>query len=346
MSKIILKNLNKTFNLGTKAVSDVNLEIFDGEFFTFLGPSGCGKTTILRLIAGFLECDSHSEILFDDKNITNEPIEKRGLGIVFQNYALFPHMNVFENIAYGLKLKKIEKKDIEKKVIQVLNIVKMKEHIRKDINELSGGQQQRIAIARAIAMEPKVLLLDEPFSNLDAKLKEDLLLEIKNIQKKLKITTIFVTHDQTEAMLTSDRIAIFDKGNCIQVGTPREIYNSPKNTFVANFIGKINIFKLDDFKSIFKLESLQTEIINVKNTTKYIALRPEKINISLEQPQNKLSAKGTLLNKEFAGSYELLKIKVGENYVNVVDSLLSDKIAEGEDIYLNVFENNCLCLGD
>lgn len=346
MSKIILKNLNKTFDLGIKAVSDVNLEIFDGEFFTFLGPSGCGKTTILRLIAGFLECDPHSKILFDDKNITNEPIEKRGLGIVFQNYALFPHMNVFENIAYGLKLKKISKRDIEKKVNHVLDIVKMKEHVKKDIYELSGGQQQRIAIARAIAMEPKVLLLDEPFSNLDAKLKEELLLEIKNIQKNLKITTIFVTHDQTEAMLTSDRIAIFEKGNCIQIGTPREIYNSPKNTFVAKFIGKINIFKTEDFKDIFKLQPLQPQIINIKNATKYIALRPEKINISLEQSQNTLSTKGTLINKEFAGSYELLKIKVGENYFSVIDSLLSDQIREGEDIYLNIFENDCLCLGD
>ncbi len=222
------------------AIENLNLEIGEGEFFTFLGPSGCGKTTSLRALVGFIT-PSKGEILIEGRNVVHMPVEKREIGMVFQSYALFPTMTVFDNIAFGLKVKKLPKEEIESKVKRVAEKIKITDmQLQKNVSELSGGQQQRVALARAIVLEPKILCLDEPLSNLDAKLRIDLRLELKRLQKDLGITTIYVTHDQEEALTLSDRIAVFNNGYIEQVGTPYEIYNHSGREFVCDFIGDIN----------------------------------------------------------------------------------------------------------
>ena len=222
------------------AIKDLNLEIREGEFFTFLGPSGCGKTTSLRALVGFLT-PTKGEILVAGKNVVNLPVEKREIGMVFQSYALFPTMTVFDNIAFGLKVKKLSKAEIAGKVKAVAEKIKITDaQLQKNVSELSGGQQQRVALARAIVLEPKILCLDEPLSNLDAKLRIDLRRELKRLQKDLGITTLYVTHDQEEALTLSDRIAVFNNGYIEQVGTPFEIYNHSSSEFVCDFIGDIN----------------------------------------------------------------------------------------------------------
>lgn len=222
------------------AIRDLNLTIEDGEFFTFLGPSGCGKTTTLRSLVGFLE-PSSGQILVDGQDITHMPVEKRNIGMVFQSYALFPTMTVYENLAFGLKVKKLPAAEIDKKVREVAKIIEIKdEQLVRNVSELSGGQQQRVALARAIVLEPKILCLDEPLSNLDAKLRVGLRSELKRLQKTLGITTLYVTHDQEEALTLSDRIAVFNNGFVEQEDKPFDIYNHSRSEFVCDFIGEIN----------------------------------------------------------------------------------------------------------
>ncbi|MBQ4104321.1 MAG: ABC transporter ATP-binding protein [Clostridia bacterium] len=220
----------------------MNLYIRDKEFITFLGPSGCGKTTTLRIIAGFLQPDS-GEVIFDGKVINDVPPHKRQLNTIFQRYALFPHLNVYENIAFGLRLQKRSEKEIKETVTEMLSLVNLKGFERRNISSLSGGQQQRVAIARALAVKPKILLLDEPLGALDLKLRKDMQVELKNIQKRLGITFIYVTHDQEEALSMSDTIVVMNGGKIQQIGTPLDIYNEPKNAFVADFIGESNIIE-------------------------------------------------------------------------------------------------------
>ena len=236
---INLEHVSKSF--GDKVVlDDINLYIKEGEFITFLGPSGCGKTTLLRLIAGFLAPDS-GVITLDGKDISELPPHKRPLNTVFQRYALFPHLDVYDNVAFGLKLRKLPSDEIDRKVARVLKLVSMTDYEDRDVNSLSGGQQQRIAIARAIVNEPRVLLLDEPLSALDLKMRKDMQIELKEMHKKLGITFIYVTHDQEEAVTLSDTIVVLNEGRIQQIGTPVDIYNEPQNEFVADFIGESNI---------------------------------------------------------------------------------------------------------
>ena len=236
---INLEHVSKSF--GNKVVlDDINLYIKEGEFITFLGPSGCGKTTLLRLIAGFLAPDS-GVITLDGKDISELPPHKRPLNTVFQRYALFPHLDVYDNVAFGLKLRKLPSDEIDRKVARVLKLVSMTDYEDRDVNSLSGGQQQRIAIARAIVNEPRVLLLDEPLSALDLKMRKDMQIELKEMHKKLGITFIYVTHDQEEAVTLSDTIVVLNEGRIQQIGTPVDIYNEPQNEFVADFIGESNI---------------------------------------------------------------------------------------------------------
>ena len=240
---IQLKDIVKRF--GTlEAVSHVSLEIQDGELFTLLGPSGCGKTTILRLIGGFHKPDN-GEIYFDGKPVTPVPPYERNIGMVFQNYALWPHMTIFNNITYGLKLKKFSKNEISEKISKVLKLVNLVGLENRYPGQLSGGQQQRVALARALVLNPNVLLLDEPLSNLDAKIRVQVRAEIRKLQKELGITTIYVTHDQEEALTLSDRIAVINLGKLMQIGTPRDLYERPENPFVADFIGINNLISGD-----------------------------------------------------------------------------------------------------
>jgi ABC-type Fe3+/spermidine/putrescine transport system ATPase subunit len=241
MSRLKLENIEKKY--GTlKAVDNLSLLVQDGELVTLLGPSGCGKTTTLRCVSGFLQLEKGT-IYIGDRNITNIPPEKRGIGLVFQNYALWPHMTVRENLAFGLQLKKINRKKIEDKVMQLLETVHLTGMEERFPRELSGGQQQRVALARALILEPDILLLDEPLSNLDALLREQMRFEIARIHRQFGITTIYVTHDQTEAMVISDRIVLMNKGRIMQQGPPEEIYSRPANKFVAGFMGTTNFIE-------------------------------------------------------------------------------------------------------
>lgn len=324
MGSIIFNKIFKTYDK-KKILNNINIEIKDGELFTFLGPSGCGKTTLLRILAGFEKPDSGA-IEINKEDITNFIPEKRNISMVFQNYALFPHMNVFENVSYGLKIRGIKEKILKEKTEYCLKIVNLDNFSKRDINELSGGEQQRVAIARALAVEPKVLLLDEPLSNLDAKLREKTRMEIRELQKNLGISTIFVTHDQQEAMSISDRIAVFNDGNIVQVGAPDSIYNHPQDEFVANFIGESNIIERKDFDRFFLSH------INAKK----ICIRPQDINIS-----EKGKILGEIINMEFKGNYitylclvEKVKIKIME-----INSWSTKKRMSGERVRLRIDQN-------
>lgn len=241
MTRVSLRKVSKKFG-NVHAARDIELSISKGELFTLLGPSGCGKTTALRIIAGFEYPDS-GQVFFDEEDVTYTKPYERGTAMVFQNYALWPHMSVFDNIAYGLEIKKLPREEVRKKVLEVLDLVGLRGLEGRYPLQLSGGQQQRVALARALVVEPRVLLLDEPLSNLDAKLRVRMREEIKRIQRTLSITTVYVTHDQEEAMSISDRVAIMNQGRILQVGTPQDIYFRPKNTFVATFIGKSTLLQ-------------------------------------------------------------------------------------------------------
>ncbi len=289
MTKITLENVTKIFG-STVAVDNVYLEINEGEFFTIIGPSGCGKTTTLRIIAGF-ELPEKGRVLFDGEDVTYLKPYHRNTAMVFQNYALWPHMTVFDNIAYGLRLRKVPEEEIKKKVQWALELVDLRGVEKRYPLQLSGGQQQRVALARALVVEPKVLLLDEPLSNLDAKLRIEMREEIKALQKKLGITTVYVTHDQLEALSMSDRIAVMDKGKVLQVDTPTNLYFKPNSLFVASFLGRSNVLHGKISKTIsdnlveVHVEELNTYLklythTRLESGKVYLIIRPESFQLA------------------------------------------------------------------
>ena len=291
MVKVSLRNITKRFGK-VVAADHITLDIQDGEFFTFLGPSGCGKTTTLRLIAG-LEVPDEGRVYFDDVDVTDWPSYRRGVGMVFQNYALWPHMTVFDNVAYGLKIRKVPQSEIKSKVKEVLELVRLEGLENRYPHQLSGGQQQRVALARALVVEPKLLLLDEPLSNLDAKLRIEMREELKELQKRLGITTIYVTHDQEEAMVLSDRIAIMNNGRVEQVGTPQEVYRRPSNLFVATFIGRTSVLEgvvtaIGDFVEVkisdIKVKGVAINEVSVGDKV-YVVLRPHDFSTRKEEEE-------------------------------------------------------------
>ncbi len=316
------------------AMKDLNLTVEEGEFFTLLGPSGCGKTTTLRSLVGFVKPYS-GEILVNQKAITHLPIEKRGIGIVFQSYALFPTMNVFENIAFGLKVKKLSKAEIAKKVTDIAQKVDLsKGQLTKNVSELSGGQQQRVAIARALILEPKMLCLDEPLSNLDAKLRGQLRVELKRLQRELGITTIYVTHDQEEALTLSDRIAVFNNGHIEQVGTPYEIYNKSNSEFVCDFIGDINRLESGI------IQNLNQQMPTQLDEQKVGFIRIERVSSS-KGLHNEAFAKirGEVIESEYNGLYTKYVYNVdGEIIKNIEknNGITYHAIGEVVDLYMNV----------
>ena len=330
---IELKNISKQYDDNT-VLDNLSLNIRKNEFVTLLGPSGCGKTTTLKIIAGFETADSGS-IMFKNKDISDVPPYKRQLNTVFQKYALFPHMNVYENIAFGLKIKKLSKDEIDKKVKEMLRMVSLSGFEKRSIESLSGGQQQRVAIARALVNEPEVLLLDEPLGALDLKLRKEMQLELKKIQQELGITFIFVTHDQEEALTMSDTIVVMNKGLIQQKGTPEDIYNEPANAFVADFIGESNILDgvmVEDFKVIFADREFECVDKGFEpNEEIDVVIRPEDFKI-VKAEEGML--KGTVKSVIFKGvHYEMV---VEEN--NRTWILLNIKFAEvdseiGLDIY-------------
>ncbi|MBU3109623.1 ABC transporter ATP-binding protein [Clostridium gasigenes] len=305
-----------------KAVDNVSIEIKAGEFVTLLGPSGCGKTTTLRMIAGF-EVSNEGEIYIGGDMVNNDTPDKRDTAMVFQSYALFPHLNIFDNISYGLKLKKMGKDDIKLKAKEIIDLVGLAGMESRYPNQLSGGQQQRVALARALVMEPGVLLFDEPLSNLDAKLRVQMRSEIRNIQQKVGITAIYVTHDQSEAMSLSDRIIIMNKGIIEQVGTPKEIYYSPATEFVADFIGEANFIggEIVEVNGGKAKVSVLDKFINTKYSGKKVAgdvckivLRPESIIIGDDG-----NFEGKVISSTFMGAYQDYRIKIKENIISCQD---------------------------
>ena len=309
---IELKGISKTFE-DNLVLDNINLSIKENEFLTLLGPSGCGKTTTLRIIAGFEESD-RGELLFNGTDISALPPYKRQVNTVFQKYALFPHMNIYDNIAFGLKIKKLSKSEIDKKVKDILKLISLEGFEKRNIESLSGGQQQRVAIARALVNEPKVLLLDEPLGALDLKLRKEMQLELKKIQKRLGITFIFVTHDQEEALTMSDKIVVMNKGKIQQMGTPEDIYNEPANAFVAGFIGESNIFDgimLEDYKVKFSnkiFECVDKGFSQNENVD--IVIRPEDIKIV---SADKGMLKGIVKSVIFKGVHYEIEVEEGNN---------------------------------
>lgn len=303
---IQLKNISKTYE-DNKVLDNLSLNIKKNEFLTLLGPSGCGKTTTLKIIAGFENADEGS-VLFEGSDINEVPPYKRQINTVFQKYALFPHMNIYENIAFGLKIKKLPKDEIDKKVKEMLKLVSLEGYEKRSVDSLSGGQQQRIAIARALVNEPKVLLLDEPLGALDLKLRQEMQTELKRIQKKLGITFIFVTHDQEEALSMSDTIVVMNKGKIQQMGTPEDIYNEPENSFVARFIGESNIFDgimIEDFKVEFCGKFFECVDKGFSENEKIeVVIRPEDIKM-VEKEKGMIQ--GIVTSSTFKGvHYELI----------------------------------------
>lgn len=308
---ISLKDIFMSYD-GEVILNHINLDINEKEFVTILGPSGCGKTTTLRIIGGFIEPDS-GDVFFDNKRINGTPPNKRNVNTVFQKYSLFPHLNVFDNVAFGLKLKKVPKSEIKRKVTQMLKTVDLKGYEKRSVSKLSGGQQQRVAIARALVCDPDVILLDEPLGALDLKLRKSMQLELKEIQQKTQKTFIYVTHDQEEALTMSDRVVVMNNGVIEQIGTPEDIYNEPVNAFVADFIGEANILNgtmVDDCR--INILGKELECVDKgfgKNTPVDVVIRPEDIEIT--SPENGQLV-GTVEKSTFKGVHYEMSVMCGK----------------------------------
>ena len=327
--KIIeLKNISKSYD-GVTVLDSINLHIYDNEFLTLLGPSGCGKTTTLRMIGGF-ETPDTGDVLFLGERINDLPAHKRNVNTVFQRYALFPHLNVFDNVAFPLKEKKVPREEIEQKVTEMLQLVKLTGFEKRNVTNLSGGQQQRVAIARALVSRPQVLLLDEPLGALDLKLRKDMQQELKSIQKATGITFIFVTHDQEEALSMSDTIVVMSDGRIQQIGSPTDIYNEPKNAFVADFIGESNIVDgvmREDFKVTFSGHTFECVDKGFeKNEPVDVVVRPEDVDIV---PLEKGMLQGLITSVTFMGvHYEIIVDINGFKWMIQT----TDYAAEGEKV--------------
>ena len=339
---INIENVVKRFGKDT-IINGLSLNIKEGEFFTLLGPSGCGKTTLLRMIIGFNSIEG-GEIKLDEKLINNIPTNKRNMGMVFQNYAIFPHMSVKDNVAFGLKRKKMSKQEIEEKVDEILKIVKI-DHLKDRMPvKLSGGQQQRVALARAIVIHPEVLLMDEPLSNLDAKLRVEMRNAIKRIQQQIGITTVYVTHDQEEALAVSDRIAVMNGGVIQQIDTPKRIYQRPSNTFVATFIGQSNILDgqviknnseegIKIFDTFFAMTNLSKNCTNMEDVK--ISIRPEEFILSMD---NKDGIKGVVKSSVFLGinTNYFIELENGKEVEVIQTSDALEAIPDGSTVYLKL----------
>ena len=340
MSNITIRNVKKCFG-DTVVLRDYTQEFREGEFITLLGPSGCGKTTMLRMIAGF-ERPTQGEIAIGEQVVSSKkvfiPPEKRDIGMVFQSYAVWPHMTVFDNVAYPLRIKKLPKGEVEHRVEALLQVVHLGRYAQRMPGQLSGGQQQRVALARALVMNPRLLLLDEPLSNLDAKLREGMRYEIKEIQRELGITVVYVTHDQTEAMAMSDRIVVINRGVIQQVGTPQEIYRTPANQFVADFVGRVDFLR-------GAVRGGRIQLTGLGQSLRYdgpctgevvVAVRPE--SLSLARPgEGQLT--GSIVNKYYLGDISDLRVDVGGAVIRLIaPPEICDTMERGAQVALGIRE--------
>jgi spermidine/putrescine transport system ATP-binding protein len=364
-NSIEIKNVTKIFDQDFVAVDNVSLSITRGDFFSLLGPSGCGKTTLLRIIAG-LEDPSEGLVYLNGRIINNIPSHKREVNTVFQNYALFPHLTVFENIAFSLRLRKEKESTVRKRVMEMIELTKLTGQENKKPAQLSGGQKQRVAIGRALINQPSVLLLDEPLAALDAKLRQHMLLELDTIHDEVGITFIYVTHDQSEAMSISDHLAVMNHGKIIQYGTPPEVYESPVNTFVANFIGETNFFTgnvsnvnkeyieldTDRFGEILCYKDLEVE----KGQNVKVSLRPEKIKITKKAPKEYANQKlnifeGVVEDTIYLGNQTKYTVRINNSYIKVfkqhIRYLLDEDIIEWKDrVYIWWFADDSYILNE
>jgi putative spermidine/putrescine transport system ATP-binding protein len=311
---IRLNGVGKTFPNGVRALQTLDLEIADGETLVLLGPSGCGKTTLLRIIAGLETPDAGGRVLFGDADVTAQPIEQRNVGMVFQSYALFPNMSVAENIGYGLRVRSSTRRETLRKVDELLSLVQMEGYGERRIDQLSGGQRQRVALARALAVRPRALLLDEPLTALDAKLREQLRADIDRLLRSLAITSVYVTHDQAEAMALGDRVAVMEAGQIVQIGKPREIYYRPRTAFVADFIGTMNRMRLD-------------------GGAREALFRPEDTHI-VPEPQGQFS--GKVVSVFFLGDHTRLMVDCGASQLLTVETTDRREFSVGEKLHLRV----------
>lgn len=335
---IELKNLQVKYD-DFVAINDINLSIKEGEFFTLLGPSGCGKTTTLRTIAGFLN-PSQGNIVIDERDVTTVPVEKRGLGMVFQSYALFPTMTVYDNIAYGLRVDKLPKEQVDQRVKELAKLVELShDQLQKNVSALSGGQQQRVAIARALAKNPKIVLFDEPLSNLDAKLRKQLRVELKRIQRETDMTAIYVTHDQEEALVMSDHIAVFNNGRIDQIGTPKEIYEQSKTEFVCNFIGDANLIG-KELMSLINTQSNQ----RLFDLEKRHYIREEKVKLwRAPKDKNSIELKAKVLNEYFYGTFSTYVCQVEDTILTTIEKKDGNRtMVQDQELMLYIDPNDIL----
>jgi len=354
MARVELKGLTKSFG-ALQAVKEADVVFEDGSFTTLLGPSGCGKTTILRMISG-LEKPTHGDILVGETRVNDVPIHKRNLGIVFQNYALFPHRTISENIAFGLKYRDIPKAEVARKVKEALDVVRLPDVEDRYPAQLSGGQQQRIALARAIVIEPDVLLLDEPLSALDANLREEMRVELKSIQHRIGVTSIFVTHDQSEALAMSDKIVVMNGGKVAQIGAPEEVYNFPANSFVANFLGASNIIdasvlgeeggavamEISSFGSVRIPAERATHVRGA--TAGRLMVRAEKLVLSDTAPGTGPSARGVVEAVDYQGQLARYFVRVGEQQFQVINMIKTRPFLAGAEVSVSFDPADCSAL--
>ena len=348
MTRIRLEDVSKYFDGGeTVANYKLNLEIEDGEFLTLLGPSGCGKTTALRMIAG-LETASEGKIYFDDQDVTTMAPAKRNVAMVFQNYALYPHMTVRENIAYPLKVRGIEPEDRDERIAETTELLHIEDLLEKKPAELSGGQRQRTSLARAIVREPSVFLLDEPLSNLDAKLREEMRTELKRIQDEIGITAVYVTHNQEEAMSMADRVAVLNEGTIRQVSPPNELYTRPRTTWVANFIGSpaMNLIDGTAKNGTIELANGNSIPLIVDGTLENVSLgvRPESLSVTTERPSGEFTLEGRVDTIEPLGEFTLVNVEIG---TTLVKAKVSDTdIGRGDSVYLSFDDDDAYVYDD
>lgn len=339
---IQLQSCAKTFADGTRVLEPLDLTINAGETLVLLGPSGCGKTTTLRLIAGLEQPDAGGKVLFDGEDVTHQSIEARNVGMVFQSYALFPNMTVAENVGYGLRIRKLPAAEQRTRVAEMLAMMRIEALADRHIDQLSGGQRQRVALARALAVRPRALLLDEPLTALDAQLRDALRVEINLLLRRLGITTIYVTHDQTEAMTLGDRIIVMSHGRVAQTGTPREIYHQPASAFVANFIGTMNRLRGEMKEGGFACAAGLLRWAGPPTTARELLFRPEDVRIVAEGEASDLS--GTVAAAFFLGDRTRLFVEVGDAQPLVVESLARCTLEAGQPVRLQVDPRGLLAL--
>ncbi|NEK32552.1 ABC transporter ATP-binding protein [Rhizobium leguminosarum] len=337
MTEVSIEKLTKDYGQGL-AVNGISIKIAEGEFISLLGPSGCGKTTTLKMIAGF-EDATHGAIRFDGRDVVHMPVEKRDIGMVFQNYALFPHMTVEKNLAFGLEMRRIPKGEIRARISDVLDMVQLAGYADRYPRQLSGGQQQRVALARALVIEPKILLLDEPLANLDAKLREEMRIFIRDLQRRVGITTVYVTHDQAEAMTMSDRVVVMFSGRIAQIGTPSDIYERPANLEVAEFVGQVNIVRGKVGKAagrtVVSTVFGEVEVADdyADDTELVLALRPEAVEL-LPISSKGAGVPGKVLSSYYSGSLVDYRLQLADGAVVNVQTFPRIRFADGEEVLL------------